>query len=169
MACSGVAARLTVSAPTMAPLRWNGAALPAHVIPGERLEGEVSADPIVEDEAYDIALHPGDVTLASEVTAEEDGRLTVDAEASEDLDEGAGALVVEGEDGEGHPLLLAGPAIIGEPLVRVPERVERLAGPDRAATAAAVADDAFPDGSGGAVLASSQDHVDASFVEHVAD
>lgn len=148
------------AAPTIASLRWNDQALPARVVPGERLEGEVVADAIVEGEDYDVALHPGGTTLASAVTPEEDGRLTVDAEVPEDLGEGVGALVVTGEDGEGDPVLLAGPAIIGDPPITVPERVERLAGPDRAATAAAVAEDAF-DGSDQAVLASSEDHADA--------
>ena len=147
-------------APTIAPLRWNEGTLPAHVRPGEQLEGRITAEPIAADATYDVVLHPGDVTLASDVGADSDGELTVDAEMPEDVPDGFGALVVEGAGHEGEPVVLVGPAIIGDLPVSLPDRIDRLAGPERAATAADVAADAF-DRSHAAVLASSEEHADA--------
>ena len=150
-----------VSAPTIAPLRWNEGFLPAQVPPGERLTGRITAEPIVGGNTYDVVLHPGSVTLASGISADSDGELTIDTDVPEGVPEGLGALVVEGSGHAGEHVVLTGPAVVGDLPVSLPARIDRLAGPDRAATAAAVAADAFPDGSDAAVLASSEGHADA--------
>ena len=151
----------TPTSPTIAPLRWNDGALPVQARPGERLAGTVSAEPISAGGTYDLTLEPGGRALATGVKATADGALAVDAEVPEEAREGVGALVVRGSGPQGDPLLLAAPAVIGDLPAPLPATIDRLAGPDRIATAAAIAADAFPDGSGVAVLASAAEPADA--------